>query len=168
MEQCTNRWQWYTSLCGCSWERVQVSPWCRASGATHSQQKNNSALFQYLRNVSCDSQFATSVLQTLLEERRTMHRERWNKDRTSHQFAKGDVVKAHIQVQSKSVLGEVGTLSYRARGPFQIVEVLGNDSYHVQRYNDTDSSIRKYKGTDLYILPPAIFPCEPLDTMDVR
>ena len=118
--------------------------------------------------MSCDSQFATSVLQTLLEERRTMHRERWNKDRTSHQFAKGDVVKAHIQVQLKLALGEVGKLSYRARGPFQIVEVLGNDSYHVQRYNDTDSSIRKYKGTDQYMLPPSIFPCEPLDTMDVR
>ena len=28
--------------------------------------------------------------------------------------------------------------------------------------------IRKYKGTELYLLPPAIFPHEPLDTMDQR
>ena len=64
--------------------------------------------------------------------------------------------------------GEVGKLSYTARGPFIIVEVLGGDSYHVQRYNDKSSAIRKYKGTDLYFLPPAIFPSDPLDTMDVR
>ena len=84
------------------------------------------------------------------------------------EFVKDDVVKTHIQVQSKSELGGVGKLSYRARGPFQIVEALGNDSYHVQSYNDKDSSIRKYKGTDLYILPQSIFPCDPLDTMDMR
>ena len=76
-------------------------------------------------------------------------------------------MKAHIQVKSKSDRGEVGKLSYRACGPFQIVEVLGNYSYHVQQYNDTDSAIRKYKSTDLYLLPTAIFTSNPLDTMDV-
>ena len=130
--------------------------------------KNNSALFHYLRNVSCNSKFAVSVLQILLEERRTAHRERHNKDRVAVKFNVGDVVKAHVQVQSKLSTGEVGKLSYAARGPFTIVEDLGGDSYHVQRYNDRDSAIRKYKGTDLYLLPPAIFPSDPLDTMDVR
>ena len=28
--------------------------------------------------------------------------------------------------------------------------------------------MRKYKGTDLYLLPPAIFPSDPIDTMDAR
>ena len=51
---------------------------------------------------------------------------------------------------------------------FIILEDLGNDSYHVQRYNDADSAIRKYKGTDSYVLPPEIFPSDCLDTMDVR
>ena len=130
--------------------------------------KEHSALFHYLRNISCNSQFSISVLQTLIEERHSAHRERWNKNRETYKFNKGDVVKAHIQIQSKLDNGEVGKLSYRARGPFQIIEDLGSDSYHVKRYNDTSAAVRKYKGTDLYLLPPAIFPSDPLDTMDVR
>ena len=78
------------------------------------------------------------------------------------------MVKAHIQVQSKLNNGEVSKLSYRACGPFQIIEDLGSDSYHVKRYNDANAAVRKYKGIDLYLLPPAIFPSDPLDTMDVR
>ena len=38
--------------------------------------KEHSALFYYLRNVSCDSQFSISILQTLIGERRSTHRER--------------------------------------------------------------------------------------------
>ena len=82
---------------------------------------DSSVLFHYLRNVSCNSEFSISILQTLLEEQRTMQCERCNKDRVPHEFVNGDVVKAHIQVQSKSELGGVGKLLYRARGPFQII-----------------------------------------------
>ena len=39
---------------------------------------DHSALFDYLRDVSIDSTFATSVLQVLIKERRTAHRDRWN------------------------------------------------------------------------------------------
>ena len=39
---------------------------------------DQSALYDYLRDVSIDSTFATSVLQVLVEERRTVHRDRWN------------------------------------------------------------------------------------------
>ena len=77
-------------------------------------------------------------------------------------------MKAHIQVQSKLDNEKVGKLSYRARGLFQIIEDLGNDSYHVKRYNDANSAVRTYKGIDLYLLPPSIFLSDPLDTMDVR
>ena len=77
-------------------------------------------------------------------------------------------MKAHVQVQSKLDNGEVGKLSYRARGPFQIIEDLGSDSYHVKRHNNANSVVRKDKGTELYLLPPAIFPSDPLDTMDMR
>ena len=85
-----------------------------------------------------------------------------------YKFNKGDVVIAHIQVQSKLDNGKVGKFSYRVRGPFQIIEDLGSDSYHVKRYNDASAAVRKYKGTDLYLLSPAIFPSDSLDTMDVR
>ena len=89
-------------------------------------------MFHYLHNVSYNSKFATSVLQILLEERRAAHRDRWNKDKVLIKYSKGDVVKAHVQVQSKLATGEVGKISYAARGPFIIVENLENDSYHVQ------------------------------------
>ena len=130
--------------------------------------KEHSALFNYLRNISCNSQFFIFVLQTLIEERCSIHRERWNKNREAYKFNKGDVVKVHVHIQSKLDNGEVGKLSYRARGPFQIIEDLGSDSYHVKRYNDASTAVSKYKGTDLYLMPPAIFPSDLLDTMDVR
>ena len=57
---------------------------------------------------------------------------------------------------------------YRARGSFQVTEDLGSDSYHAKRYNDANSAVMKYKGIDLYLLPPAIFPSDPLDIIDMR
>ena len=128
----------------------------------------NSALFKYLRDVSNNSKFATSVVQILVEERREAHRLRWNKDKIEQLFELGDVVKAHVQVTSKAATGEVGKLSYQAKGPFQISKIMGHNSYEVKRYNDPESASRKYKGTELYLLPPAIFPHEPLDMMDER
>ena len=93
-------------------------------------EKDNDALFYYLRNVSCNSKFAISVLQILLEER-AAHRDRRNKNKVLIKYSKDDVVKSHVQVQSKLVTGEVGNVSYAVRGPFIIVDDLGNDAYHV-------------------------------------
>ena len=131
--------------------------------------EQNGALAQYLRNVSNDSAFATSVLQILIEERRTAHRERHNQDKPLlPAFKVGDAVKAHIQVQSNQSTGQVGKLCYRAKGPFQVTKDLGSGSFEVQRYNEPNSARRKYKATDLYLLPPVLYPAEPLDTMDQR
>jgi hypothetical protein len=129
---------------------------------------SNSGLYNYLRHVSGNSTFAIGVLQTLIEERRTAHRDRWNKSRVPQEFKVGDVVKVHIQVQSKAASGEVKKLSYQARGPFQVIKCLDHNSYEVQRYNEPESATRKYKGTELYLLPPIIYPHEPLDLMDER
>ena len=126
--------------------------------------EHNTALMQYLRDVSNDSKFSIAVLQILIEERRTAHRDRHNQQCKTAPFKVGDVVKAHVQVQSKSSIGQVGKLSYKARGPFQIIEDLGHGSYLVQRYNEPTASKRKYKATELYLLPPALFPADPLDT----
>jgi len=93
----------------------------------------NSALFKYLRDVSNDSKFATSIVQILMEERRDAHRLRWNKDKVEQPFEIGDVVKAHVQVTSKVETGEVGKLSYQAKGPFQISGILGHNAYEVRR-----------------------------------
>ena len=59
-------------------------------------------------------------------------------------------------------------LSFQARGPFQIVKILEGNSYLVKRYNSDQSTTRKYKGSELYLLPPSIFPHDPVDTMDQR
>ena len=109
--------------------------------------EHNTALIQYLHDVSNDSKFAISVLQILIKERCTAHKEHYNQQCKPASFQVGDVVKAHVQVQSKSSLGQVGKLSYKARGPFQITEDLGHGSYHVQRYNEPTSSKWKYKAT---------------------
>ena len=44
---------------------------------------------------------------------------------------------------------------------------MGIVSYHVKRYNDANSTVRKYKRINLYLLPPAIFPSDPLNEMNV-
>ena len=130
-----------------------------------------SRLHQYLRDVSNESKFAEGVLQILVEERRAAHNER-NNQRYSKgyesPFKVGDIVKAHVQVNSNAKTGTVKKLSYRARGPFKITKALGHNSFEVQKYGDPSSATRQYKGTELYLLPPALFPSEPLDTIDQR
>ena len=76
------------------------------------------------------------------------------------------MVKAHVQVQSRAVTGLVGKLIYRAKGPFIITKYLENNSFEVQRYGSPESATRKYKNNELYLLPPALFPSEILDTID--
>ena len=129
---------------------------------------NNNALYDYLRNVSTDSKFATSILQILIEERRMNHQKRLNKNRTPSNLKVGDIVKAHVQVQSNAASGTVDKLSYKARGPFKIIKELKFDSFEVQDYHKPTAATRKYKSTELYLLPPSLYPCEPLDTMDHR
>ena len=129
---------------------------------------SNASLFQYLRDVSLESKFAVSILQILIKERREYHQNRHNTKVSKCALKIGDVVKAHVQVKSDSNKGIVGKLSYKAKGPFIITADLGFDSYEVQRYDDKTSATRKYKSTELYLLPPALFPSSPLDTIDQR
>jgi len=64
--------------------------------------------------------------------------------------------------------GVVSKLSYRAKGPFSITADLGKNSFEVQQYDDPSSSKRKYKNTDIYLLPPALFPLQLFDTIEQR
>ena len=59
-------------------------------------------------------------------------------------------------------------MSYKAKGLFIITSDLGHNSFEVQRYDKPSSAKRKYKNTELYLLPPALFPSKPLDTIDQR
>ena len=59
-------------------------------------------------------------------------------------------------------------LSFQAREIFQIVEKLEGNSYMVRRYDDDRAPIREYKGSELHLLSPSIFPHNPVDTMNQR
>ena len=129
---------------------------------------HNTALFDYLRHVSCSSSFSLSILLVLVEERREYHRNRSNSNKTASPLKVGDVVKAHVAVNSSSESNVVSKLSYQIKGPFIITKELGHDSFEVRRYNKPNSKPRKYKSTELYLLPPQLFPSNELDTMDQR
>ena len=118
----------------------------------------NRILFNYLLDVSTDSTFSLLILQALIEERRSVHRERYNKNQRQCCLKVGDVVKAHVQVQYQRECGTVGKFSYRDRGPFVITQDLGNNSFEVRRYDELSSTVRKYKNSELYLLLPALFP----------
>ena len=127
---------------------------------------NNGGLFSYLRNVATDSNFALSVLQILIQDRRVAHRNQHNKDKLVCNFKVDDVVKAHVQVKYTAKKGVVSKLSYKAKGSFFITSDLGNNSFKVQPYDKPNSAPRKYKNTELYLLPPALFPSHPLNTIN--
>ena len=78
----------------------------------------------------------------------------------------GDAVKAHVQVNSVASKDIVSKLSYTSKRTFVITSDLGNNSFEVKLYNNPASSLRTYKNTELYLLPPDLFPTHPLDTID--
>ena len=94
---------------------------------------NNSALLQYLRDVSTESQFATSVLQVLLEDRLMHHQERHNSTINATTSLKvGGVVKAHVQVQSENDSGIAKNISYQAKGPFIVTKDVHHNAFEVK------------------------------------
>ena len=52
------------------------------------------------------------------------------------------------------------------KGKFLAFIVFSKFLRTVQRFENDKIATRKYKGTELYVLPPAIFPEEPLDTLN--
>ena len=71
-------------------------------------------------------------------------------------------------MHSNTVKGIVSKLSYQGRELLQIKEVFEANSYLVQRYNSPDGPTQKYKSSESYLLPPSIFPHNPVGTMDQR
>ena len=130
--------------------------------------ETNSSLFNYLRDVSTYSTFSLSILQVLIEERRTAHRDlkKKTKEKKEYSLKVGNVVKVHVQVQSRADTCIVGKLVYRTRCPFIITKDLGMNSFEVQHYGQPGLSEHKYKHSEPYLLPPAIVPSEVLGTID--
>lgn len=108
--------------------------------------ETNSFLFNYLRDLSTDSTLSLSVLQILIEERRTAHRDRQNKGKIQCSLKVGDIDKAHVQVQSRADSRIVGKLAYRARDPSIITKDLGMHFFEVQRCGELVSAVRTYNN----------------------
>ena len=81
-----------------------------------------------------------------------------NRDKEHLEIKMGDIVKAHIQVQSNSSKGEVKKLRYQARGHFCIIKILDGNLFEVQNWTDTTAKARKYKAIEIYLLPPYFSP----------
>ena len=118
--------------------------------------------------MSNHSKFATEVAKILIEERRKSMRDCVNSSKTQPNFKVGVIVKVHVQVQSSADNNRVGKLSYQVRGPYQIIKDHSNNSYDVQRYGQPNGAIKKHQACDLYLLPPNLYPSDPLDTLDQR
>eukprot|EP00978_Attheya_sp_CCMP212_P008208 scaffold19187_cov69-Attheya_sp.AAC.2 len=124
---------------------------------------------EYVRNLSRDVAFSRELIRILLEDRRTVHRERVNEGRHIVLYKIGDTVMARVQVASNATAGTVGKLTYRSHGPFEIVEdLLSFGAYTVRPLGKPDTATRKYHSANLYLLLPGILPCDPLDTSDFR
>ena len=122
----------------------------------------------FLRLAGPTTQFAEQVLRLLTEERRAIHRERANESRSPTTYAVGDLVMARVQVNSDAASGTVAKLSYRKRGPYEIVESTGYGAYLVRRHGHPTAPLLKYPTQALSPLPPALLPCTPIDTADFR
>ena len=134
----------------------------------HPSVDRESVLHEYLRLGQSQSQFAVRILQLLTEERRTSHAERRNLTRSPHAFQVGDIVTVLVQVNSNAATDTVAKLSYRRRGPYLVVVSHGNGSYDLRKLYDSNSPSVKHLGQHMTILPPALFPCQPLDCADQR
>jgi hypothetical protein len=123
---------------------------------------------RFLSSVSDSLGTSRQILSFLVDDRRATHRARVNANRQPANFQVGDLVTAQVQVQSDQSQGKVGKLLYSPRGPYEIVAVSDHGSYDLRRVNDSDGAIRSFKGSLLTALPPALQPCNPIDTIDYR
>lgn len=126
------------------------------------------AVHAFLRLGQENSQFAQKILQLLTEERRTYHRERANETRNQQLFQLGDLVMVRVAVQSQAAKNRVAKLTYRLRGPYEVVDVLERGAYNLQKFGKPDGPKVKHHAENISMLPPAIRPVEPLDGPDLR
>ena len=126
------------------------------------------ATTDFLNATAATKHLATDILSILKEDRITAHRERINLRRREATFKVGDHVTVRVQTQSNADTGRPKKLLYKASGPFEITEDLGHGAYHVRRAGNPHAALRKQHARDMFLLPPELNPCEPLDAADLR
>ena len=80
----------------------------------------------------------------------------------------GDLVMDRTAIQSDKIKDKVAKLSYAVQGSLQIVRDTGRRGYIVRKLHKPDSPELNFMSEDLYILPPSLKPCEPVDSSDTR
>jgi hypothetical protein len=125
-------------------------------------------LYEFLRLGQRQSVFSIDILRHLTEDRRLDAAHRANTGRTLRTFSVGDIVVGSVQVQSSARANTVAKLSYRRRGPFEVVATLQHGHYRVRPVNDTNALTLDFHGQLLDLLPPSLWACEPSDGPDQR
>ena len=129
---------------------------------------NADSVVSYLRLTDSNRHFTSAILKILVEYRQTSHAERVNNNRNIVTMHPGDISMARTAIQSNKTTNKVAKLCYVVCGPFQIVRGTGRGSYIVQKLKKPNSPEFKFMSEDLYILPPSLKPCEPVDDSDTR
>ena len=129
---------------------------------------NNDSVVSYLRLTDSNRHFATAILKILIEDRRTAHVERINNNINIVSMRPDDFVMDRTAVQSDKSKDKVAKLNYVTRGSFQIVQGTGRGGCIVRKLHKLDSPELKFMSEDLYILPPSLKSCEPVDSSDTR
>ena len=107
---------------------------------------SNTALIEYLCNLSINYNFTTSILRFLTEERCAVHHELTNLYIEFLKLQVGDMVKSHAQLQYKLEYWLSGKLIYSVQGAYIIINNIGHNSFEVQNWLGNTTSIQKYKA----------------------
>ena len=128
----------------------------------------SASVVSFLRYLQRDVLFARQLLAYLVEDHRLIHREQVNEKEYLVRYKPGDIAMAKVNVKIKRSISRVANLVYQSKWPFVVVKDAGFSAYIVRRYSKPNSALRKYMTEDLNIFPPAILPCEYLDTPDMQ
>ena len=79
-----------------------------------------------------------------MEELQEAHRQRWNQGKIWPTFEIGDVIKAHIQVQSNADQGEVKNSRIKHKDHFKFIKSLGTIP---TKSKDTTNQIQPFENT---------------------
>jgi hypothetical protein len=112
------------------------------------------------------------LLQVLVQERRLRHTELANRNKKCREFFPGDIVVVRRQIKSDASTGRPAKLRIKARGPYQVLEKAGDESYWIQRIpvlqelNPRRGVKQKQAAWTLERIPSSVVVHKRMDTCD--
>ena len=121
----------------------------------------------YARDLAERLSACHEIAELLVQEQRAYHQEYHNSRRQDPRLYKvGDIVWAERSVKSDKRRGQVGNLSYRFTGPWQITAKLDGGSYALKHCHS--DRLDKKTAPALYPYPENLIPFQPVDGADNR